>query len=184
MATWVWIVIAVAVVLAVLAAVWWFMRARRSRSLQEGFGPEYDRTVAEAPTKREGEAELQERQKRREELDIRPLAPGARDRYIDEWRTVQARFVDNPSAAVADADRLVSQVMRDRGYPTDDFERRASDISVDHPHLVDNYRTAHDLSLASDRGDATTEDLRRAMKHYRALFEELLETETADVSGT
>jgi hypothetical protein len=184
MATWVWIVIAIAVALVVLAVVWWAMRERRSRSLREGFGPEYERTVAEAPTKREAEAELQERQQRREELDIRPLAAGARDRYIEEWRTVQARFVDNPTGAVSDADKLVSQVMRDRGYPTDDFERRASDISVDHPHLVDNYRTAHDVSLASDRGDATTEDLRRAMKHYRALFEELLETETADASRT
>jgi hypothetical protein len=183
MATWVWIVIAVAAAIVVLGAIWWSMRARRTSALRDRFGPEYDRTVADAPTRREAEAELTEREKRREELDIRPLPAGARDRYLDEWRTVQARFVDNPTDAVGDADRLVSQVMRDRGYPTDDFEQRAGDISVDHPHLVDNYRTAHEISVTNRRGDATTEDLRRAMKHYRALFEELLETETAETAG-
>src|SRR5919202_4534794 len=115
MATWVWIVIAIAAVVVLALVLWSALRARRTRTLREGFGPEYDRTVAEAPSKREAESELTERQKRREELDVRPLSPGARDRYAEEWRTTQARFVDDPAAAIGDADRLIQQVMRDRG---------------------------------------------------------------------
>jgi hypothetical protein len=178
MDTWVWIVIAAAVVVAiVLVAMWAAKRRRRTSELREGFGPEYDRTVEDTGSRRRAESELTDREKRREELDIRPLAPGARDRFADRWRTVQERFVDEPSSALRDAHELVVQVMSERGYPTDDFEQRAADVSVDHPHVVENYRAAHAIS---QRDDADTEEQRQAMKHYRSLFDELLEAEPAN----
>jgi ABC-type nickel/cobalt efflux system permease component RcnA len=177
MDTWVWIVIAAAVVVLVLLAIWMAARKRRRSQLQEGFGPEYDRTVDDMGSRRKAESELKDREKRREELDIKPLAPGARDRFADRWRTVQERFVDNPGAALRDAHALVIEVMRERGYPTDDFEQRAADVSVDHPHVVENYRAAHSIT---QRGDADTEDQRQALVHYRGLFDELLETEPAN----
>ena len=179
MSTWVWIVIAIAAVIIVAAVVWSAYNARRRKGLQERFGGEYDRTVADAPSRREAESELSEREKRRQELDIRPLEQSARDRYASEWQNTQARFVDDPEAAVGDADRLIQQVMRDRGYPVEDFDQRASDLSVDHPEVISNYRAAHGISIANERGNASTENLRTAMVHYRALFEELLETEPA-----
>ena len=179
MPTWAWIVIVIAAVVVVAAIAWNAYNARRRRGLQERFGSEYDRTVADAPSRREAEADLAERQKRREELDIRPLSPEARDRYASEWHNTQARFVDEPEAAVGEADRLIQQVMRDRGYPVDDFEQRANDLSVDHPDVMSNYRAAHGIQVANERGKASTEDLRTAMVHYRALFTELLETEPA-----
>ena len=175
MATWIWIVIAVAAVVVLALVLWSALRARRTRTLREGFGPEYDRTVAEAPSKREAESDLTERQKRREELDIRPLDPAARDRYVETWRETQARFVDDPAAAIGEADTLIQQVMRDRGYPVEDFDQRAADVSVDHPEVVNNYRAAHAISIAHERERASTEDLRVAMVHYRSLFDELLE---------
>ena len=166
---WVWAVIAVAVVI-VAALVWQGAKARRTRSLQGRFGPEYDRTVERADGKREGEADLAARVKRREELDIRPLSGAARDRYAEDWQHVQARFVDAPREAVQDADALIQTVMRERGYPMDDFEQRSADISVDHPRVVENYRAGHRLA-----GSGDTEDQRQAMVHYRALFDDLLE---------
>jgi hypothetical protein len=176
---WIWIVIAVvAVAVLVAAAVAAWQAARRSR-LRETFGPEYERAIADAPTRREAESELEERLERRDELQVRPLTPEAADRYEREWETVQVRFVDDPIGATREADRLVQQVMSERGYPMDDFDRRADLISVDHPTVVDNYRQAHDAYVAYDRGDASTEDLRQAMVHYRSLFEELLERSEA-----
>src|ERR671928_2085293 len=175
MATWVWIVIAVAAVVVLALVLWSALRARRTRTLREGFGPEYDRAVADAPSKREAEAELAQRRKRREELDVKPLSPGARDRYAESWRNTQARFVDDPGGAIAEADGLIQQVMRERGYPVEDFEQRAADVSVDHPEVVNNYRAAHAISIAHERERASTEDLRVAMVHYRSLFDELLE---------
>ena len=177
MQTWVWIVIAVVAVIVVLAVVWNAMRAKRSRALKDTFGREYDRTVEQAGGKREAELELRERQKRRDELDIRPLSPEARDRYARRWQSTQTRFVDDPKEAVDEADALVQQVMRERGYPTKDFERRVADISVDHPELVEKYRTAHGIAQASERNEASTEDLRHSVRHYRALFAELLEVD-------
>jgi hypothetical protein len=177
MDTWVWIVIAAAAVVVVLAIIGWAAsRKRRTTHLREGFGPEYDRTVEEAGSRRHAESELQEREKRHEELDIRPLAPGTRDRFADRWSSVQERFVDDPGAALRDAHTLVIEVMRERGYPTDDFEQRAADVSVDHPGVVQNYRSAHEIT---ERDDADTEEQRQGLVHYRALFDELLETETA-----
>ena len=175
MQTWVWIVIAVVAVIVVLAVVWNAVRAKRSRTLKDTFGREYDRTVEQAGGKREAELELRERQKRHDELDIRPLSPEARDRYVHRWQSTQTRFVDDPKEAVDEADALVQQVMRERGYPTKDFERRVADISVDHPELVEKYRTAHGIAQASERNEASTEDLRHSVRHYRALFAELLE---------
>ena len=188
MDTWVWIVIAIAAVVVVGLVVWTALRSRRTRTLREGFGPEYDRTVAEAPSKREAEAELDERRKRREELDIRPLSPGARERYVETWRETQARFVDDPAGAIGEADTLIQEVMRERGYPVENFDQRAADLSVDHPDVVSNYRAAHGISVAHERGKASTEDLRQALIHYRSLFDELLETrgegETAETTET
>jgi FtsZ-interacting cell division protein ZipA len=174
METWVWIAIAVAVII-VLVALWSATRARRTRSLRDRFGREYDRTVEHAGDRREAEQELREREKRHEELDLRPLDPEVRDRYVEEWEATQGRFVDDPTGAVKDADTLVQRVMRERGYPVDDFEQRAADISVDHPDLVEKYRTAHGIAQSSERGEASTEDLRHSVRHYRALFVELLE---------
>jgi hypothetical protein len=177
MDTWVWIVIAVAAVIVVLLALWAATQRRRTARLRGRFGPEYDRTVEDSDSRRAAERELREREARREQLDIQPLTPAARDRYFGRWRETQERFVDDPGAAVGDADRLVQDVMRERGYPTDDFEQRAADISVDHPHIVEHYHAAHGTALAHERGEATTEDLRLSLVHYRTLFEELLETE-------
>jgi hypothetical protein len=174
MATWVWIVIIAAIVLAVLLIAYVATASRRRRGLQDRFGPEYDRTVESADSRRKAESDLREREQRHDELDIRELSPAARDRYFEQWRMVQVRFVDSPGDAVREADTLVQQVMRDRGYPVDDFDTRADVVSVDHPHLVENYRAAHGVWAANERGEATTEDLRQSLVHYRSLFEELL----------
>jgi hypothetical protein len=180
MATWVWIVIAIVVVIAVVVAVAAAARGRRTKNLREGFGPEYDRAVEHEGDRRAGERELLERQKRHDALDIRPLSAEARERYAQRWQVTQTRFVDDPSGAVIEADTLVQQVMKERGYPTDDFEQRAADISVEHPDLVERYRTAHGIAQANERGQATTEDLRQSVRHYRALFDELLGDRAAD----
>jgi hypothetical protein len=170
---WAWVIVAVAAIVVIALVVWQASKARRTRALQDRFGPEYERTVDRADDRREAEAELAARAKRRDELDIRPLPAAARTRYLDEWQRVQARFVDDPSGAVGEADTLIQSVMRERGYPMDDFEQRAADISVDHPEVVEHYRQGHRLRS----GD--TEAQRQAMVHYRALFDELLE-DTAD----
>jgi len=169
------IVLALLVVLALFAS-----RRRRSHKLREQFGPEYDRTVAEAGDRKEAESRLQERTARRQRLDVVPLDPADRDRYVEAWRQTQARFVDEPAEATREADRLITAVMRQRGYPIDDFEQRAADISVDHPQVVDDYRAAQAIASANERSEASTEDLRQALVHYRSLFEELLEVDRAD----
>jgi hypothetical protein len=183
MPTWVWILIALAIVAVVALVAWSVIRNRRTDRLRTQFGPEYDRTVDQRGARTEAESELEARRKRREVLDIRPLDPAVRQRYVSSWQATQAHFVDDPNDAVGQADRLVLEVMRERGYPVEDFEQRAADVSVDHPYVVDNYRKAHQISLANDRGDAGTEDLRQAMVHYRSLFEELLETGGTDRMG-
>jgi hypothetical protein len=180
MPTWGWVLIGIAVIVVLAAIVWRALVARRTQSLQNRFGSEYDRTADELGGRRQAEAELSAREERREQLTIRPLPAETRHRYAAHWKAIQAQFVDSPAAAVAAADGLVTSVMADRGYPTDDFEQRAADVSVDHPHVVQNYREARDISRASDRGQATTENLRRAMQNYRALFDELLGDDAAD----
>ena len=173
MDTGVWIVRGVFVLAALVLLALAAMRKRRSEQLREGFGPEYDHVVEETGDRRAAERELSERRKRHEELDIVSLSDGVRARYAEEWKQVQARFVDEPEAAVHDADQLVQRVMSDRGYPVaDDFERRAADVSVDYPDVVENFRDGHRLA-----GESDTESLRQAMVHFRSLFAELLESD-------
>jgi hypothetical protein len=179
MPVWAWIVIGVGIV-AVVALAWLGVDRRRSRRLQETFGPEYGRTVAQRGDRRAAESELREREQVRERLEIRPLSERQRERYESEWEQVQSDFVDNPSDAVAEADRLVAEVMRERGYPVDDFEQQAALVSVDHPDVVANYREGHAIYRTFERGNTSTEDLRQAMKHYRALFDDLLENPTEE----
>ena len=177
MDTWIWIVIAAVVVIVVLAIVWNAARAKRTRALQDTFGREYDRTVDQTGDRRSAERELLDRQKQHDELDVRPLSPESRDRYARRWQSTQARFVDDPKGAVAEADTLVQEVMQERGYPTKDFERRVADISIDHPDVVEKYRNAHGIAQATERGEASTEDMRHSVRHYRALFAQLLEVD-------
>jgi hypothetical protein len=175
-----WVIVVAVIAVAVAAFV--IIRNRRSsESLRRRFGPEYERTVRETGDVRKAEATLQARAARVERLHIRPLTPEDTNRFSDEWRTVQAQFVDDPANAVTQADRLVGEVMTARGYPVADFERRVEDISVDHPNVVMNYRAARDIAEQHARHAASTEDLRQAMVHYRALFSELLEQEPARV---
>jgi hypothetical protein len=172
-----WVVIAILAIALVVAAIV-IARQRRSHRLQEGFGPEYGRTLAEKGDRRSAESELLERRDRRRQLEIRELDPESRARYADRWRAAQRTFVDQPAAAVAEADALVSEVMHERGYPVEeDFERRAADVSVDHAQVVENYRAAHAISVRAARNETDTEDLRQALVHFRALFEDLLGTE-------
>jgi hypothetical protein len=171
----VWIVIAVVAVLVIGALVWFAMRNRRTEQLREQFGPEYERTLAQAGDRRDAESELAERRARREDLEIRPLDPASRRRYAEQWRDVQTRFVDEPAAALTQANGLVLMVMRERGYPTEDFEQRAADVSVDHPQVVENYRAANAISERVGSDQASTEDMRRGLVYYRSLFAELLD---------
>ena len=180
MPTWSWVVIAVAAVIVVALAVIVVLsmsRRKRTERLKSHFGPEYDRAVGESGDQDVAEKELVARERKRQKLDIVALAPESRAKYVEHWRAVQTAFVDNPSRAVGDADRLVTDVMRERGYPVDDFDQRAADISVDHPNVVEHYRAAHIIHLAQEKGDIGTEAQREAFVHYRALFEKLLETE-------
>ena len=166
--------IVVGVVIAAIAA-WFSLRKRRTERLRTQFGgSENDRAVKEDGSRRLAEAGLNERTARVEGLNIRPLAQGDRARFIESWRRVEARFVDGPGGAVTEADQLLGDVMSTRGYPVGDFEQRAADISVGHPLVLENYRTAHDIALRQRKGQANTEDLRQAMIHYRTLFEELV----------
>jgi|SRR5689334_10836514 hypothetical protein len=170
------IVVVVIAFLVIAITAYLAMRRRRSLMLRERFGPEYDRVVRREGDVRKGEGVLEFRQKRRERFELRTLSPVDRSSFEQRWNEVQARFVDDPKGAVTVADSLVMEVMQARGYPVGDFEQRASDISVDHPVVVENYRSAHDIALRHNRGQASTEDLRKAMVHYRTLFQELLET--------
>ena len=176
------IVVVAALALLLIGLAWWASHRRRTQ-LRDRFGPEYDRTLDRADSAREAERELLERQRHREELDIRPLPEAARSRYADRWSVVQERFVDAPEAAVEEADRLVTEVMRERGYPVDDFEQRAADISVDHPDVVEHYRSGQQVAVRSRTGGADTEELREAFVHYRALFEALLDDRERDDNG-
>ncbi|MEV5706096.1 hypothetical protein [Actinoallomurus sp. NPDC052274] len=166
------IVIVAVLVVAALGLFAW--RQQQRRRLRERFGPEYDRTVERHNSAREAEQELRAREQRHRELRIRDLDPTVRDRYRADWQRVQERFVDSPQSAVAEADNLLVRVMKDRGYPTEDYEQQVADLSVEHAGTIDRYRTAHDIRGRADAGRASTEDLRQAMVHYRALFAELL----------
>jgi hypothetical protein len=178
--TWVWVIVVVAIVVVAVLILATAIRRRRSELLRSGFGPEYDRTVDRTGDRKAAESDLRERQQRHDELQLRPLAPRARAGFMDAWQGTQAAFVDNPVAAIDDADRLIQNVMRDRGYPIEDFEDRAALVSVDHPMVVERYRRAHAIAVANDEGESDTEDLRIAMQDFRALFVALVERDTVD----
>lgn len=168
-------VVAIVVALIVVAAlVWVWTRQKRTTELKRRFGPEYDRALNETGDARRAEADLERRAHRVDHYEIRPLAPEQRSRFRDEWRSHQARFVDEPHGAVTEADHLVSEVMRVRGYPMANFEQLAADVSVDHPHVVESYRAAHAIAERDRNGEASTEDLRKAMVYFRSLFDDLL----------
>ncbi|SFW76960.1 hypothetical protein [Amycolatopsis australiensis] len=177
MPTWL-IVVIVVVAVAVLGAVIWLVTQEMQRKrLRQRFGPEYDRAVQESDNPRAAQRELAERERRHKELDIRPLSASARERYTREWAQVQEKFVDQPSAAVAEADRLLVALMGERGYPTEGYEQQVADLSVRHAKTLEHYRAAHNTQQKRD--GASTEDLRDAMVRYRTVFEDLL-TDGAD----
>ncbi|MBV9798186.1 MAG: hypothetical protein JO039_09090 [Solirubrobacterales bacterium] len=169
-----WVLLAVIVVLLIVIGVL-LARQQRSRKLQDDFGPEYGRVVAERGDQHSAEQELSRRRQRLDQFEIRPLEPAARERYAQQWGVVQRSFVDDPEQAVGESHVLVQQVMHDRGYPVDeDFEQRSADLSVKHPDVVENYRAAHAISVSAQKGQANTEQLRQSMVHFRALFDDLL----------
>jgi hypothetical protein len=175
MPQWAVALIAILAIIAIAEGIWILLRKRRSEHLRGRFGPEYDHAVQEHGNRGRAESALETREKRVERLHIRPLEAKDRGRFAEAWHTDQSRFVDDPEGAVTEADRLVTEVMKARGYPVADFEQRVADISVDHPRVVENYRAAAEIAQRHKRGEATTEDLRKAMVYYRDLFDDLLE---------
>jgi hypothetical protein len=179
------LILAIVLVVALIAVAAWAAAQRRRKEsgrLQQRFGPEYVRLVNEVGRSK-AEAELAAREKRVEALDIVPLSTADATKYRQAWVAIQARFVDDPKAAVVEADHLIYDLMAKRGYPMGDFERRAADISVDHPTVISNYRAARAIALRDERSEATTEELRKAVVHYRALFQELLEVRESEPSA-
>jgi len=181
MDAWVWILIAVVAIVIIAVVAYVIAIQRRRAQLKREFGPEYQRTVSQRGDVRSGESDLMARRDRRSKLDIRPLRPESRDAYRKSWERMQSRFVDDPAGVLGQADGLIIAVMGERGYPMDDFDQRADDVSVDHPDVVEHYRAGHAVSSKLSRGqDVSTEDLRQAFVHYRYLFQELLETDGAE----
>ena len=170
-------IVLIIVVLVVIAAIVYGVQAGRRKRLQSTFGPEYDRAVADTGSRTEAEKELRERERRHSELELKPLSPQSQAKYAADWEEVQIQFVDNPSEAVGTADELVTRLIAERGYPTRDYEDRLADLSVEHASTLQHYRDAHEISERSRAGEASTEDLRQALVHYRALFADLLGTE-------
>lgn len=173
-------VVLIAAVAAIVATV--VMRRQRSQRLRQRFGPEYARTVDELGGRTKAEVELRKREERVDRLNITPLAPADAARFNQAWNALQGRFIDNPKGVVAEADLLVRELMVKRGYPMGDFERRAANISVDHPDVVTTYRSAQAIAARDERGEADTEELRKAVVHYRTLFGELLEVKPASTA--
>jgi len=171
----------VVIVLIIVIGVAFYVRNRRKTTagLRNRFGPEYDRAVLEHGSERKAEGKLADRETRVESLKIRTLTVAERGRFSADWQSVQSRFVDHPKGAVTEADELVYSLMQARGYPVADFDQRAADISVDHPRLVENYRSAHGVAVRLGRDEASTEDLRTAMIQYRNLFDELVQEQPA-----
>jgi hypothetical protein len=168
------VIVAIIVVILIIIAVAIAVPAARRRRLRQRFGPEYDRMVAEQQSQRKAEAELANRERRVRKLDIRHLSPEARTEYMSRWAGIQEHFVDQPTAAVAQAQELVTSVMQERGYPTEHFDQILADLSVEHATTLEHYRAAHAISESAANGSASTEDLRQAMIHYRSMFDELL----------
>jgi len=177
------LVIAVAVLIIGLLA-WLMTRRHRSAVLQQHFGSEYEHRLEERGDRKSVETELRDVSKRRRTLDISPLSAPARDRYTEQWRAIQSRFVDQPDQAVTEADVLVAAVMRERGYPVDDFDDQIDMVAVDHPDVARNYRAAHAIHERNAERLASTDDLRQALIHYRSLFEELLAASSPSTSST
>lgn len=182
MGTVITIIVVALVVIAAAAALYMYQR-RKSDQLQQRFGPEYERTVEQSGDRRSAERDLRQREQRRAKLDVQPLSAASAEQYRLEWTKLQQGFVDAPADAVEQADRLVLRMMRESGYPVDDFDQRASDISVDHPDVAENYRQAHAVAVAQTRGQADTEDLRQAVTAYRRLVEVLLDDDTRHQNG-
>lgn len=168
------LLVAIVVVAAIVVLI---VKARQRRHLREQFGSEYDRALEHGESRRAAERELAEREKRHAELDIKPLSDGERERHASQWALIQERFVDSPSSAVVEADRLVTVVMGERGYPTEGYQQQVTDLSVRHASTLDHYREAHEIKTRHDESEASTEELREAMVHYRSLFEDLLDTD-------
>jgi hypothetical protein len=174
------IIIAVVVILVIMGAIMapLFARRKRSQKFQNKYGPEYDRTVQSAGDEKKAQAELKDRQKHVDTLNIRPLSVSERERYQAEWTVIQAKFVDQPGQATVEADHLIMEVLKVRAYPVSDFDQRAADISVNYPTLVSNYRAAREIAIKNEQHSANTEELRQAFIYYRSLFDELLKDET------
>ena len=172
------IVVIAAVVLVAVAVAMLLMRRRRTDALRARFGPEYERTVVSTGKVGDAERVLEERQKRVTQFNIHPIAEEDVRRFTNAWKSVQARFVDDPRTAVLEADRLIDEVMRARGYPIGDPVKQVDDLSVEHAHVVEHYRAGRALVARHEQGQASTEDLRQAMVHFRALFEELVSRAT------
>ncbi|TCM39601.1 hypothetical protein [Kribbella sp. VKM Ac-2568] len=182
MGTVITIIVIVVVVAAAIMAAYAYKR-RRSDQLQQRFGPEYERTIEESGDRKAAERDLRQREQRRAKLDIHPLTGATAERYRAEWNVLQQGFVDAPADSVEQADRLVLRMMRESGYPVDDFDQRAADISVDHPEVAENYREAHRVAVAQTQGPVDTEDLRQAVTAYRRLVDVLLVDERAELDG-
>jgi FtsZ-interacting cell division protein ZipA len=161
----------------------YFSRRQRTKRLQEKFGPEYDRMLSETEDQSEVEDELEARMERVESLEIQPLSEEQKERFAQQWQSTQAKFVDQPLAAIREADQLIKAIMYEKGYPVEDFERRAADISVDYPKLVVNYRNMRNIVNKSDHEDISTEEMRQAMVHSRSLFEELLGVDVTEYTN-
>jgi ABC-type nickel/cobalt efflux system permease component RcnA len=177
------IVLIVVGVLVVAGLAWFLWRQQRTKTLRQRFGPEYEHALHEYGSQPKAEEALEKRQRRREKLNIHDIPLHDREQFSARWHEVQTRFVDDPAGSISEADALVTEVMKARGYPVSEFERRAEDLSVDHPHVVRNYRSAHAIALKHDRGQASTEDLRQALVFYRDLFDELLEAHATGPRG-
>lgn len=179
------LIIVIVVILLVLAALVTLgaLRSARTRRLRSRFGPEYDRAAEAAPDRNAAENELRDRERRHADLDIRPLDPASRDRYAREWTAVQERFVDAPGRSIHEADLLVADLMRERGYPVENFDQQAADLSVRHGHTLGHYRQAHDIAAHVAAGETDTEQMRQAMVHYREMFADLLSDDPREDSG-
>jgi len=176
------LLLVIVLVVVVVAAVAW--QASRRRALQRTFGPEYDRAVAEGSSRSAAEQELRERERRHAELELRPLGPGERERYAQQWRAVQEQFVEDPAGAVVAGDELVTRLVAARGYPTENYDDQLAYLSVEHARPLGHYRDAHAIFLRGQRGEASTEDLRRALVHYRELFADLVGTDVVHPTGS
>jgi hypothetical protein len=174
-----YLIIAVVLIVVIMGAIMapMFARRKRSQKFQNKYGTEYDHTVKTAGNEKKAQAELNERQKHVDTLNIRPLAASERERYQAEWTAIQAKFVDQPGQATVEADHLIMEVMKVRDYPVSDFDQRAADISVNYPTLVSNYRAAREIAIKNEKHSANTEELRQALIYYRSLFDELLKEE-------